>query len=376
MICKNCRRESKQEGICIHCGENPKEEVKAVKKDKSSANQVEKKGLPKWAKISLGCCGGAVLLFLILIIVSVIITWGEPRLNKIKSPTNQSPIKIAGTTDYKESKIEFYLDGNKITETKSDNKGKFSTNVELKEEKEHKIKAKAINQKGKVKESTESSVIYDITPPQPPTLKDYPKEINQNKTEIGVETEKNSKVALYRDKDEIKSGTTDKDGKLKLKDVGLNEGENKLYAKATDEAGNTSRESEVIVIVYNKKIETSTPTITSTPTPTPKPAEKTNETIEYQLAKINKGGFVEENDISINRFRYLLEEIDSKTIDDKQSVSDKTVKGWQLLRTDFGKDISLLEFMEQANDSIPTGRHDWKYEEIVAALIILLGNSH
>jgi hypothetical protein len=49
--------------------------------------------------------------------------------------------------------------------------------------------------------------------------------------------------------------------------------------------------------------------------------------------------------------------------------------GWAQndLKESYGKNVKLLELMEAANDSIPTGVK-MKYQEILAALIILLAS--
>jgi len=80
-----------------------------------------------------------------------------------------------------------------------------------------------------------------------------------------------------------------------------------------------------------------------------------NETLEYQLAVINKGGYVPQSDITITRFRYLLEILERKTINSKQEIADMSVAGITGLRERYGRDVSLLQFMEGVNSSIPAG---------------------
>jgi hypothetical protein len=67
--------------------------------------------------------------------------------------------------------------------------------------------------------------------------------------------------------------------------------------------------------------------------------------LEHKLADLNAGYYVEKNDPSI------------------WAQND--------LKESYGKNVKLLELMEAANDSIPTGVK-MKYQEILAALIILL----
>lgn len=80
-----------------------------------------------------------------------------------------------------------------------------------------------------------------------------------------------------------------------------------------------------------------------------------NETLEYQLAVINKGGYVPQNDITVTRFRYLLETLERKTINSRQEIADMSVAGITRLRERYGRDVSLLQFMEGVNSSIPAG---------------------
>ena len=80
-----------------------------------------------------------------------------------------------------------------------------------------------------------------------------------------------------------------------------------------------------------------------------------NETLEYKLAVINKGGYIPQSDITVTRFRYLLETLELKTINSRQEIADMSVAGIKRLRERYGRDVSLLQFMEGVNSSIPEG---------------------
>jgi hypothetical protein len=95
--------------------------------------------------------------------------------------------------------------------------------------------------------------------------------------------------------------------------------------------------------------------------------------LEHKLADLNAGYYVEKNDPSIARFRYLLLTIEAKTSNSQQQIADMTVWAQNDLKESYGKNVKLLELMEAANDSIPTGVK-MKYQEILAALIILLAS--
>ncbi len=47
--------------------------------------------------------------------------------------------------------------------------------------------------------------------------------------------------------------------------------------------------------------------------------------VEYKLAIINKGGPISKNDITVTRFRYLLESLEKKCINTKQDIADVLV---------------------------------------------------
>ena len=49
-----------------------------------------------------------------------------------------------------------------------------------------------------------------------------------------------------------------------------------------------------------------------TPTEAEKEGQSSKLPLEYQLAVINKKGYVSKDDVTITRFRYLLQSLDSK----------------------------------------------------------------
>lgn len=90
--------------------------------------------------------------------------------------------------------------------------------------------------------------------------------------------------------------------------------------------------------------------------------------LAYQLAVINKGGYVAKSDVSVTRFRYLLNTLDGKTIETKQQISDMTVTCQELLRDKYGVKKGLLDIMETLNETIPSGSKV-QYAEIAAFYI-------
>lgn len=117
----------------------------------------------------------------------------------------------------------------------------------------------------------------------------------------------------------------------------------------------------------------------STPEPTPKRTQsdalpyivagKSDMPLEQQLALVNaKKGALPSDDVTIARFRYLLERAAEQTGDTQKEIADTACKG-QGLVLENGKSVTLLNFMEGVNKFLSTpGLPKTKYQE--AALIM------
>lgn len=233
------------------------------------AEKEKKKKSPDKKQICIGCGISAGLFIVVIIIIAAIFGSGDPRFDKVKSPTNQSSVTLSANNAYKNAKIEFYQEGTKTQDLKSDGNGKFSVKVDLKEG-DNKFKATATSEKGKTKTGKEINVFYDKTPPIL-VLAQTKIETDSDKAEISGETEKNSTLTLWVNDKEI-GKTTAKGGKFKFDVKDLKNGENKFIIKVTDEAGNVGEQKEVVIIYTPKPapiVNTNTPTSTPTPTPTP-----------------------------------------------------------------------------------------------------------
>ena len=112
---------------------------------------------------------------------------------------------------------------------------------------------------------------------------------------------------------------------------------------------------------------------TSDPFVKPKPAADA-ESLEYMLAALNAGTAVDRNDVTIARFRYLLKQLSERTGYSKEKIGDMTVTAQQHLRENYGRNIGLLDLMEAANKSISGSNIQVKYEQILAALVVLLAH--
>lgn len=111
----------------------------------------------------------------------------------------------------------------------------------------------------------------------------------------------------------------------------------------------------------------SSPALSASPSPTPQ------KSLEYMLASINKGYPVDDDDISVKRFRFLLDSLEKKTTNTRQQIADYTVNTQNIAREKYGKEIKLIDLMEQANKAIPYGQK-MDYNEIVVLTMVLMVN--
>lgn len=110
--------------------------------------------------------------------------------------------------------------------------------------------------------------------------------------------------------------------------------------------------------------------------PAPIPTGRPKPPMEVMLATIDKGGPADADDIRVKRFRFLLENIQRKTNNTKDQIGDMTVNGQKLLREKYGKEMTLLALMEDANRAMPeSSTTRWNYAEIITAVVILEGQS-
>jgi len=107
-----------------------------------------------------------------------------------------------------------------------------------------------------------------------------------------------------------------------------------------------------------------------------KPVAQKQKSIEYMLATIEKG-YVSNGDIIIARFRSLLEQLESKFVENKKQISDMSVKGQQLLKEEGVKE-SLLNIMEGMNGLFSKESANLKYAKYMSYYMGLRtsGQSH
>jgi hypothetical protein len=71
---------------------------------------------------------------------------------------------------------------------------------------------------------------------------------------------------------------------------------------------------------------------------------------QHGLANINAGDkYVPANDITVTRFGYLLRTIATRTGATEDQIANYTVGGWEEVQEKYGRQPTLLTFMEQCN---------------------------
>ncbi len=129
----------------------------------------------------------------------------------------------------------------------------------------------------------------------------------------------------------------------------------------------------IIIAIINGRNRQPTVTPTQRPDkPTSTRASDSDKPLEYKLAVINANGFVPENDITVTRFRFLLETLQKKTGYTQQQIADVAVQSQNLIRSKYGKQVKLLELMEEGN-RIVSLNPNLKYQEVMASIVVNYG---
>lgn len=106
-------------------------------------------------------------------------------------------------------------------------------------------------------------------------------------------------------------------------------------------------------------------------------AGQASASLEYKLATINAGTYVSENDITVARFRSLLNQLSSTYVEDRLTIAEMSVKAQQLLKRE-GIEESLLNIMEGMNQLLAGRLENQRYAEYVSMYVVLRtkGQSH
>jgi uncharacterized protein YjgD (DUF1641 family) len=99
--------------------------------------------------------------------------------------------------------------------------------------------------------------------------------------------------------------------------------------------------------------------------------------LEYMLASLDAGRRVRKDDITVARFRSLLQQLSDKYVENQQQVADMTVKAREMLKK-AGIAESLLNIMEGMNQLFYSKAKNMQYAEYAAAYCTLRekGQSH
>jgi hypothetical protein len=95
--------------------------------------------------------------------------------------------------------------------------------------------------------------------------------------------------------------------------------------------------------------------------------------VEYQLTYLDSGHLPRGNDVSAARIRFLLRSISATTGDSADQIADRTSRSTTVLREQYGKAITNLRFLEEANRYLESGAPKTNYNDLSTLQIILLG---
>lgn len=117
----------------------------------------------------------------------------------------------------------------------------------------------------------------------------------------------------------------------------------------------------------------SAPAATSSKSP---PAAEA-ESLEYELAVVDRGSYVAHDDLAVARLRSLLTQLSSKYSETPQRIADMTVKGQKILRAN-GISESSENIMEGLNQVLDRPMANQQYSDYVALCVTLRnsGKSH
>jgi hypothetical protein len=92
-------------------------------------------------------------------------------------------------------------------------------------------------------------------------------------------------------------------------------------------------------------------------------------TIEEKMAYLD--GYYP-NTTKITRYQYLLTILEKKTGDSRESIGNMTGKAQEILKKQYGKEITMLDLLEEVNKSIPS-RSKVPFSHVIAAYVMFLG---
>jgi hypothetical protein len=94
------------------------------------------------------------------------------------------------------------------------------------------------------------------------------------------------------------------------------------------------------------------------------------ESLEYKLAVVDAGGYVRPDDLTVARFRSLLDQLSAKYVENRTQIADMSVTGQKLLR-EKGVSQSIQSIMEGLNGVLDGPLGNQKYAEYIALYVQL-----
>jgi len=94
------------------------------------------------------------------------------------------------------------------------------------------------------------------------------------------------------------------------------------------------------------------------------------ESVEYKLAVVNEGGFVDTDDPLVGQFKSALDALEEKCTEGRQKIGDMAVAAQGLLE-DKGIPLSLIRIMQDVNRSTPSGLGEQPCADIFAVYVTL-----
>lgn len=91
----------------------------------------------------------------------------------------------------------------------------------------------------------------DVLPPVPPRLKPLPEATNLEQIKIEGFAEQGATVEIFLNGVFKEKIITETNGSFLASNLKLNQGRNEIYTTATDQAGNTSQKSDILIINYD-----------------------------------------------------------------------------------------------------------------------------
>jgi len=98
------------------------------------------------------------------------------------------------------------------------------------------------------------------------------------------------------------------------------------------------------------------------------------ETLEYKMAVINAGGFVEPNDPIVAQFATLLNSLEGKCTEDREGISGMSITTQRLL-SENSVNLSLLEVLTHMNNALPADAVEFGDCPGVFAAFVAITNS-